>query len=248
MSAMPKVLVTQPDPERQLALLATAGCEGIPFPTIAIETVEQHETGRTLLCGLDRVDEIVFPSRNCVRYFFQLAHHRKQRLDPRTQVTCIGSETAALCRDLGVRVDRLAPGSTEASLIETLAGEPLVGRTFLLPKGDLGSGKLAKFLRDHGAEASALLCYRTVIPAMSDTERLHALLPSLAAVTFTSPSTVRNLITLAAGKPLNQLVAASIGPTTTTEAKRHFTTVLQAPHIALRSMIDLLASKLLGGR
>ena len=92
----------------------------------------------------------------------------------------------------------------------------------LLPRSDIGREVISEELKKRGAEVTEVVAYRTVAV---DLEReggpdIYRMLldRKIDVVTFTSPSAVRNLVSLLGAEPaadlLRTTVVASIGPVT----------------------------------
>jgi uroporphyrinogen III methyltransferase/synthase len=112
----------------------------------------------------------------------------------------------------------------EELLAEFLRCEPeLRGKRILLPRADIARSVLPEALREHGAEVTELIVYRTVAPASSGAlaDALMAFAPHL--VTFSSSSTARNFHDLLGAGRVDTLKTraafAAIGPITAQTAR-----------------------------
>ena len=93
----------------------------------------------------------------------------------------------------------------------------LEGARVLLPRADIGSPELAQGLEALGARVDYLSLYRTQAPHSSREKAVEALSGgNIDVATFTSSSTVRNLVELLDGdvQLLQRPVVACIGPVT----------------------------------
>jgi len=120
-------------------------------------------------------------------------------------------------------------------VIEALARVGIRGSHILIPRAETAREILPEQLRELGATVDVISVYRTIAPALdvaSLTQQLHD--GQVAAVTFTSSSTVRNLMELLGGpdvvKPLlARVVIACIGPITARTAEEYGLTVTVVP-------------------
>jgi uroporphyrinogen III methyltransferase/synthase len=98
------------------------------------------------------------------------------------------------------------------------------GLRILLPRADIARPALADLLREAGADVVEVAAYHTRRPD-TDTDALLDLLAGITVVTFTSSSTVRNLVAMIRGAGLELpgalagAVIACIGPITAGTAR-----------------------------
>jgi len=216
-----RVLVTRardraPELSRPLREL---GAQVVEFPVIRIEPPEDEGPLRRAAAEASSFDWIAFTSANGVEAFFGAL--TAQRLDARSLAGCrlaaIGPATARSLRRHGLRADLVPKTYTSAALSEAMAARGLVGRKVLCPRADGAPDDLVRALERAGATVSCVTAYR-VGPETPDPGPVLDMLErgELDWVTFTSASTVRNLVALLgaprmrAGRP----AIASIGPAT----------------------------------
>jgi uroporphyrinogen-III synthase len=207
----PRVVVTRR--AEQAAVLGekldAAGLQPLYFPTIALQALPAPELDRAL-AQIDRIDWLLFSSANAVHFFFS-------RLDglqfapqlPRTAV--VGPATARKLRTYGVEPDFMPETFTGEALAAGLGD--LSGQHILLPRARIGGPQIVEELRRHGALVMDIALYDTVT-AVPDAAALAALAEGFAAITFTSPSSVRGFLQLSVDRPPVQAVVACIGPVT----------------------------------
>jgi len=100
----------------------------------------------------------------------------------------------------------------------------VAGQRILLPRAERASKQLTQALRGKGAAVDEVTAYRTL--AVGAPDELKALLEDgqIDIVTFTSSSTVRNLVANlqdpTPAKALSRCLVACIGPVTARTAKR----------------------------
>ncbi len=105
----------------------------------------------------------------------------------------------------------------------------------MIPRAEVAREILPEQLRELGATVDVIPVYRTIAPAVdvvSLTQQLHD--GQVAAVTFTSSSTVRNFVVVFGGRDavkslVARVVIACIGPITANTAKEYGLTVTVMP-------------------
>jgi uroporphyrinogen-III synthase len=184
------------------------------MPTITILPVADWSAVDAALRNLGRYDWVVFTSSNAVEAFFSRLDQLSLRLPPAIRVAAVGPPTAAALA---------ARGASGAVLPMTFRGEALAavmpgiaGARLLLPRGDLSREATVATLEAAGAVVDPVTVYHTV-PAAIDSAHRAALATGVDAITFTSPSTVRNFVAALGPEAvgvLRRTVVASIGPVT----------------------------------
>jgi len=166
-------------------------------------------------------DLICFTSPNGARLFFdRLAD---AGLDARAlydiRIAAIGPATARALRDRGVLADVLPDRAVAESLVEALGDWP-VDRA-LIARARVARDVLPDALRERGAEVDVLELYETVAEPLAAEQR--DAIRSADYVTFTSASTVRNLLGALDGDAaaLDGARLASIGPVTSEALRAH---------------------------
>ena len=104
----------------------------------------------------------------------------------------------------------------------------LEGKKILLPHADIGREVIADELRKRGAQVVEVVAYRTVAtdPEREGQPDVYRMLLEgrIDIVTFTSPSAVRNMVSVLGAEPavdlLRKTVVAAIGPVTAEAATR----------------------------
>jgi len=213
-----------------IELLEERGAEAIAAPTIQIAPPED-------LAALDRAceeagtfDWIVFTSANGVDHFMsRLIAVGDVRNLKGVRICAVGPSTASRVSRYGIRVD-LTPDEYRAEAVAAAIGNGgrLAGQRFLLPHADIARELLADELREGGAEVVEVAAYRTLLGTAEtdgDNDVYRMLLDrQIAAVTFTSASTVRNFATIfgpeQAADLLRTTVVACIGPVTAEAAQQ----------------------------
>ena len=119
----------------------------------------------------------------------------------------------------------------------------VTGSRVLLPRSDIAGSLLPDRLRSGGAFVEEVVCYLTVVPKSSRQLAHETLREGVDAVTFTSSSTVKNLMNLLDNDPtvINDVCIACIGPVTAATAGR---LGLNVDIVAQHHTVDGLASAL----
>jgi uroporphyrinogen III methyltransferase/synthase len=224
-----RVLVTRTRTQASslVELLRLEGAHPVVLPAIEIEhraDAEEIERTRTAL----RTGEyrwVVFTSANAVEVYLDLLRERgaDARVFAGAEICAIGPGTARALEERGLRAD-LVP---EDAVGEAVAGAMqrramLAGATVLLPRAEGGREVLPQQLREAGAQVDEVILYIAAPPAEAPSEALDIVRAgAIDVVTFTSSSTVKNLVTLLGGdlSPLRSAVVACIGPATAKTAE-----------------------------
>lgn len=200
--------------------LAARGAMVIELPTIEIRP---PASWAALDSAIRRLEEfhylLVTSARGAESLLARLQACGRQATDlKRLTVGAIGPATAEVLRRAGVRVD-LVPRLYQAEgLIEALESEEVRGKAFLIPRAREARDVLPRALESRGARVEVVVAYETVAPDVDAAEVRKLLSPRPDAITFTSPSTVRNLASMLGEEGMRRALAsvaiASIGPIT----------------------------------
>ncbi|MBI4214145.1 MAG: uroporphyrinogen-III synthase [Chloroflexi bacterium] len=237
------VLVTRPTDQasRLSEALRSEGAEVLEQPSIQIDPPLDW-TPVDEAIHRDGYDWIVFASVNAVRFFIDRVVAAAAGIAPGTgtavsggahqtdltqtgalawfravQVAAIGPETARTLEHFGVRPDLVPEEYVAEALAASMADSiPLQGHRVLLPQAEMGRDTLAAALKEAGALVDRVTVYRTVFPVPTPAiiDRLRR--SEIDLVTFTSSSTVRNLVQMLGPEAgaLKACVTACIGPVT----------------------------------
>ena len=203
--------------------LSREGAEPIEIPAIEIDTAPSQVHLDNVLPRLSEFNWLLFTSVNGVDAFFN--HLHQHGLDSRKlhglKVCAIGEVTAAALRKYGIQADLVPQQYSSHDILICLKQEGIKGKRLLLPCSQTVNEELVRGLSEFGAEVEPVVVYHT-LPAGSGDSKVKELLikGEVDAITFTSPSTVRGLITLMGGnvEALNKAVIACIGPVTAAAA------------------------------
>jgi uroporphyrinogen-III synthase len=221
--------------------------DGVSVPAIAGAPVPPGGDLDRVAHDLASYHWVVVTSVNGVRAILSAAERVLTPLGaPRW--AAIGAVTRRALDDEGITVE-LQPSRASATAI---AAELPVGPGdhVLLLRGDLADHELPDSLRARGAEVDDVVAYRTIEAPDSSRRLLRRAMEGgrVEAVLFTSGSTVRGLVALAAAESLidvTAIPAICIGPETAREAVRlGFRVLAEAPMRAARALAATTAEAL----
>jgi len=215
------------------AALQEKGADVIEFPTIEITPMEDYSGLDRALKELETYSWIIFTSVNGVRFFFERLikvdmtgqRVRDVRRLGGIKLGVIGSATAEAVRGYGLVPDLVPSTFTSVGTIEAFKEHriELAGQNILLPGSEISGAYIPENLREMGANVDVVPVYQNKKPQYTENnvESLFSSSPNL--VTFTSSSTVKNLVEIFAGMGKRELVhsirGASIGPMTSDAAR-----------------------------
>ena len=249
-----RVLVTRSrDQASQLSELLTAlGAQALEAPVIEIREPEDFSRLDAALGALRQYQWAVFTSANGVDAVFQRLQSlgKDARAFAGVQVAAVGPATAATLLGQGITPDLVPDRYLTQAVAEGLAGRGIAGARVLLPRTDVVGEDLAAALKQHGANVDQVVAYRTVQAAVLE-PNIHRMLRDgeVAIVTFTSSSTVKNLVSLLGGE--TQLLAGSmiacIGPVTSKTAREAGLSVaIEAKEHTIPGLVEALLERITG--
>ncbi len=207
-------------------LLIDLGATTIEFPTIDVVPPVSWEELDRAIDVVESYDWLILTSANAVRFFFDRLRERGRdvRLLKGVMICAVGPKTAEAIGTYGIKAD-LVPSEFKAEgVLVALGGKRVKGRKFLIPRAKVARELIPDRLRELGAEVTVATAYENVRPA-GDMERVKKLFAEkkIAAVTFTSSSTVNNFVEMLGQKEykklLNGVAVACIGPVTAKTAE-----------------------------
>ena len=230
----PRVLVTRAVGQASeiVADLDAVGLDAVVVSAIAVEAVPSGGEFDAVARDLAAYDWVVVTSANGARAILSAAVRVFTPLGaPRW--AAIGNATRKVLEDAGLEVDLQPTRSSAAGIAAELPIRP--GDHVLLLRGDLANAELPDALIARGAEVDDVVAYVTREAPESSRALLRAALADhpLDAVLFTSGSTVRGMVALAATEPpvdVTSIPAVCLGPETAREARRlGFVVLADAP-------------------
>ena len=219
------------------SLMEGLGATAIELPTIQTVPLDDYAEIDAALDRLSEFSWVIFASANAVDSVFSRLGTKDRNRDARafgsSRVGAIGPATAEALERRGIIADYLPATSTSEAVVDELSDRDWTDVPVLLPGADIGRDRLAQGLTRLGAKVERVSAYRTVpAPEVGSLAR-EALGQGIDIVTFTSSSTVRNLLEALKDDEsgLKSSIIACIGPATAATAKE----------LGLR--VDLVAEK-----
>ncbi|WP_409341723.1 uroporphyrinogen-III C-methyltransferase [Paenibacillus sp. MBLB4367] len=233
------------------------GGEAVEFPVVQMRQPIDPATLQKLddaLAHLDRYDWVIFTSVNGVEYFYRRL--KELRIDVRqmhkARIAAVGPKTAESLLERGIIAESLPSKFQADSLFEALEPMLAAGQRVLLPRADIAAKWLPGKLREVGLDVTEADVYETVLSEAEEVGEIIAMLEagSIHAVTFTSSSTVTNLLAILAKKGVERpqellagLTLACIGPITAETARNAGLTVQAvAEEATIESLVQALAA------
>jgi uroporphyrinogen III methyltransferase/synthase len=219
-----RVLVTR-SREQASALserLRELGAEPLEYPAIDIALPKDMTPLDEAIARLATYDWLIFTSTNGVRALVTRMSEKGTDIGALTgpKIAAVGPATAEAVQSHGPRVDYVPEVYTTKEIAAGIGD--VAGKRVLLPRAAQAPRQLAQALRGKGAVVDEVAAYRTL--AVGAADELKALLEDkqIDIVTFTSSSTVRNLVRMLGGdvEPLHEPIVACIGPVTARTAQR----------------------------
>jgi uroporphyrinogen-III synthase len=229
--------------------LSALGLEPVLVPAIELVPPSSFDVLDDGVAHLSSYDWLVFTSANAVEVFrCRLESLGLDAAAMEVRLAVIGPSTARAVEAIGLAAELIPQQAVAESLAEALL--PHARRRdgsaprFLLIRAEDARDVLPEALRSAGAEVTIAPAYRTVVPAGSIDvirELFGQGTSGVAAITFTSSSSARNLLALceAAGVSLpSTALRVSIGPITSETLR----SLGYAPHAeAVRASVAALA-------
>jgi len=217
-----RILVTRAREQasRLTAGLEAAGAQCIEAPTIQIVAPQSFEPLDQAIAALAQYTWVAFTSPNGVEAFFNRLKTagKDARQLATAKVAAIGSETAATLERHGVIADLVPAEFRAEAVVEALTGRISSQDRILIPRAEQARELLPQELARMGAAVDIVAAYRTVTGG-ADGKAVAKMLAAgeIDIVTFTSSSTVTNLLALL-GEQGRELLSgvkiACIGPIT----------------------------------
>jgi hydroxymethylbilane synthase len=227
--------------------LDAQGIEGVSVPAIAVATVPAGGDLDRVARDLAGYRWVVVTSVNGAHAFLSAADRVSAPLGaPRW--AAIGAATRRALDDRRFEVELQPSRASGSGIAAELPVGP--GDRVLLVRGDLADDDLPDALRARGAEVDDVVAYRTIEAPDSSRQLLRRAIEAggVDAVVFTSGSTVRGLVALAALESLTEITAIPaicIGPETSREAGRlGFRVLAEAPTPDARALAATTADAL----
>ncbi|MNS22115.1 Uroporphyrinogen-III C-methyltransferase [compost metagenome] len=236
------------------------GGEPYEFPVIETRLPESEESKRDVaeaMTQLSSYDWVFFTSVNGVEYFFE--HLNRLGKDVRSlygaRIVAVGPATKDELQRRGIIAESLPERFQAEGLAEAYGQQLVAGQNVFLPRGNMARAWLPEFLREKGLSVTEAVTYETVAVSEEDDELLKLIEKGrIHAITFTSSSTVRNLVEalrrMGLKDPVQALrnaAIACIGPVTAKTAEEYgFKVTMVAGEATLDGIIHSLCDWNLG--
>ena len=234
-----RIVLTRPQKQAKefSQLLAAYGAEPVEVPTIQIVPPASWQAIDDAVTRLGTYHWLIFTSVNGVRPFMERLHvaGKDARALANLRLCAIGPRTAVELGIYGLTPDVIPTQYQAEGVIAALAHAGVRGSHILIPRAEVAREILPEQLRELGATVDVIPVYRTIAPAVDVASFTKEFCDGrVAAVTFTSSSTVRNFVEVFGGRDaVKSLVAraviACIGPITARTAEEYGLTVTIMP-------------------
>ena len=225
-----RILVTRSRAQasRLTAGLEDLGADCLEAPAIRIQPPADNYAALDKAIGsLADFDWIIYTSANGVEHFF--SRLSEAGLDSRSlwgkKICAIGSATAQALEKHGIKADIVPKEYRAEGILSAMYGKLKEGDKVLLPRAAEARSILPEELKRQGADVVVAPAYETVAGEADGTALAEELAnSSIDAVTFTSSSTVKNLLKLLgdnAPELLKNVKIAAIGPITAETCKQN---------------------------
>jgi uroporphyrinogen III methyltransferase / synthase len=196
------------------ATLRGLGADVVELPAIRIEPRIDSEEVRRAVEALHTYALVCLTSPNGVRLLFEAMAEqgRDARALANATVAAIGPGTATALRERGVGADIVPEQFVAEALAEALGPVEVRNRPVLVARAAEARDVLPDALSERGAEVDVVALYETVREE-PDPEAVAAAREA-DYLTFTSSSTVRNLVDALGGDLPSRARVVSIGPVT----------------------------------
>jgi uroporphyrinogen-III synthase len=227
--------------------LRELGAEPVELPAIDIIPNPFPEQTARAVEDLPTYDWVIFTSTNGVEVFMDAV--KQAGYDARrfgnARIATIGTATAERLKRHFLQADFVPDEFVAEGLIDGLRQFGVENRRILIPRAEVARTALPDGLRESGATVDVVPVYRT-IPGTPDPvvlDRIDA--GEIDTVTFTSSSTVTNLVDMLDGNAgrLTHAQIACIGPITAATAREHGLDVAIVPEeYSIPGLIDALCT------
>ncbi len=199
--------------------LRDLGAEVVELPAIRIEPMIGTEEVIRAVESLHTYALVCLTSPNGVRLLFEAmdAQGRDARALTHAQVAAIGPGTARELEGHGIKADFVPDRFVAEALVESLAELPLADKPVLIARAAKARDVLPDALAERGARVDVVPLYETVTEE-PDPAAVEAA-QDADFVTFTSSSTVTNLVGALGDRMPTRAMVVSIGPVTSETAR-----------------------------
>ena len=197
------------------------GANVVELPTIEIRRAPDPSALDRAIEQLADYDWLIFTSVNGVRFFLERLDRSDRDLRSiRGSLCAIGPATRDALEHLHLKVALIGKEYVAESLLKAFEPIDLRGKRVLIARAAVARDVLPVELARRGAKVDVIPAYETIVPADLAALARKVLQDSPPDwITFTSSSTVRNLMETIDPSVLNGVKVASIGPVTSATAR-----------------------------
>lgn len=204
--------------------LRALGADAIELPVIALEAPADPKPLNRAIENLAGYDWLIFTSVNGVRFFMDRLDHSPYDLRSlQARICAIGPATRKAIEALHLKVELTPEEYVAESLVKAFAGVDLAEKKMLLPRAAVARDLIPVELAKLGAQVDVVEAYRNVVPQNASTRAREIFSAQRKPdwITFTSSSTVKNLLAITGREALEGVRIASIGPVTSSTLCAH---------------------------
>lgn len=244
-----RVLVTRARSQasRLVKRLEDLGAAVLEYPAIRIIPVRDPSPLDEALSNIAHYDWMMFTSSNAVRGVS--ARMQQLGIDARAfghlKIGVVGPSTGRALAEIGLIADAMPDQFIATAMVDLLNRQGIVPKNVLFPRSEIGRETLANGLRVMGANVNEVVAYSTESPDDTGELAREAYEQGIDFTTFTSSSTVRNLVDLLGGSPklINQSKTVIIGPITAeTAAEMNVNVDIQADEQSIDGLVKAITS------
>jgi uroporphyrinogen-III synthase len=161
----------------------------------------------------------------------------------KARICAIGPATRKAIEELHLKVDRMPEEYVAEALVKAFASEDLAGKKVLLPRAAVARDVIPEELVKLGAKVDVVEAYYNVVPpsALARAKEIFSAAHKPDWITFTSSSTVKNLLAITGRAALEGVRIASIGPVTSSTLCAHGLKVdTEAKHFTLDGLVEAI--------
>jgi len=166
-SNKPRVLNTRPvEDARELSEhINQSGCLAVELPIISIDATNLDWLND--IKNLGEIKQIIFISKNAVRFFFAGLESAKLELPKNILITCIGPGTAQLLTKYKTKADYIPDVNTSEHLLKLENFTNVLNQNILLVKGIGGRDTIREGLKTLGANLTVIDVYERKLPKIN---------------------------------------------------------------------------------
>jgi len=224
--------------------LRALGADALELPVISIQPAENPAPLDRAIAQLATYDWLIFTSVNGVRFFLDRLDSSKYDLRSlKARICAIGPATRGAVEELHLKVDLMPAEYVAESLVQAFAKQTLSGKRVLLPRAAVARDLIPAELVKLGAHVDVVEAYRNAVPreAADRAQQVFSAAKKPDWITFTSSSTVNNLLAITGREALAGIRIASIGPVTSATARACGLNIdAEAKHYTLDGLIQAI--------